>query len=319
MVRRRPVLHRIAALVVAGSGAGLAGCTFEIGDVPGDEERRPESEPEDDVTDDDPKTVRDDDDVKDDSDDDGTEDEPELGIEHIRFVEEEPTGYREYTEVSEYGPDDTIWIYFEPRGFELEERDGERWFDLGVTASVTDPDGEDVRPVRDEVSEAIPDGRDPEDVFLYVDLSIRSPMVGEYTVDLRVRDRVRRGSASESTSFTIADEELELIARFRESIEDLTEVEIERLTMDDETLRLVYQSPSSGGDVYEEVGVVAGAYAGVIESGLSAESLVATGTDADGDSFVFTIETEKATAWNEGEITEDEYVEYVTDAVRYRS
>lgn len=252
-------------------------------------------------------------------------DRPEetLDVEHVRFVEGEPAGYREYVEVSapEYGPDEDIWIYFEPTGVSTETRDGEEWFDLRTSIEVSDPDGEGVGRFGEEIEQAIPDDTDITELYLYVDLDLRyreRPTLGEHTVELTVHDQIQRDQATATTTFRLEDDDWELLGIFEDVVLEETDVETERLSFRDDTVSFSYQSAASHDDEEfdGEIGAIAGAYAGVVDSGLSADSLRGTGTDADDVDFRYRIETEMADRWNEDEIDIDEYLESVFESLR---
>lgn len=243
------------------------------------------------------------------------------GIEHVRFVEEQPTGYREYTDVSDpvYRRDDPIWIYFEPAGIAVEKRDEEQFTDFDATAMITGPDGETAGRINEEFTVPISDDSGPEDLFVYFDLDLRRPQTGEYTVELEIRDNVVRGSASETVSFRIEDPDLDRLEIFRDVLEDETDIDISRLTLIDEgtALRLSYQSayhyenePEGFGG---EVGYVAGAYAGILDETFSPDRLLASGEDQAGTEFRYVVETDLARQYLEDELTSEEFADKVLD------
>lgn len=246
------------------------------------------------------------------------------GIEHVRFVEGKPTGYREYTAVADpvYRRDEPIWIYFEPTGVGVEERDNGRFAEFDATATITDPDGESVGRVSDELTIPIPRDRGPEELFVYFDLDLRRSRPGEHTVELDVRDRVLRGSASETVTFRIEDPKLERVEIFREVLEDETDIDIDRLRLVDDgaMLRLSYQSAYTYEEKPEEfggeVGYIAGAYAGLIDESFSPDRLHASGEDRAGTEFTYVVETDLARQYLDEEITSDEFVDRVFERLR---
>lgn len=248
-----------------------------------------------------------------------------FSIERIRFLEDEPAGYRQYTEQpdAEYRASDTVWVYVEPDSVELEQRDdGDRWYELGVTVRTVGPDGTEDLQVKDTVNNPLAADRDPEKLFLVVSFDLRRGTPGEYTVDIVVHDRVGGERATDSATFTLVNVDQRLLELFERVIEDDPESEmtVERLAVAEGTCRLTYTTESTYGeaDFYAEVGFIAGAYAGLIEEGFSAENLRATGHDADDQEFAFEIDSANARAMNEGEISDDDYREHVLGSLHRR-
>lgn len=247
------------------------------------------------------------------------DDRHDPGIEHVRFVEDPPTGYREYNEVSEpvYRRDDQIWLYIEPVGVAIEDRDGEPHVEFDASATVTGPDGESVGRVSESFTAAIPDEEHREELFVVFDLDLRRPQLGEHTVKLTIRDQVRRGRASETVSFQLDDPELEYVEAFRGAVKAETEITIDRLTLveDGRMLRLTYQSAYTYDDDPEgfggEVGAICGAYAGLIEEGFSTDRLLVSGEDQEETEFSYSVSSDLARQYMNDEITSEEFVERV--------
>lgn len=250
--------------------------------------------------------------------DDGTgpsdeEDDRDLGIDHVRFVDGEPTGYRSYTEIEDrsYGIDvESVWLYFEPTGVSVgngNDEDGPA-YEIRAVVTMTDPDGEQRRSQRDEL-----EGDEMDDPYVAIEYPVRRPTLGEYSLEIELLDQNTGNRATETVTFAIEDEQLELRDEFREHVEAETDVDVDRLVIDDGALRFTYHSSYSAddGDLYEEVGAI------VIERGLAVDSLRATGFDSEDERFTYHVETEKARAWNEGEITDQEYSDHVHDQIRF--
>lgn len=256
------------------------------------------------------------------ADGDGQTGSREFALDHLRFLDSEPTGYREYSELEEatYEPDDRIWLYFEPVGVTFERVDGERWYELDVSVTVTGPDGKTSMPVKQTVRQQLPESRDPEKLYLAVDFAAPGPTTGEYTTEITVRDVLAVEGTSMETTFTVDEPAQRYLSVFREVITAETEIDIERLDLTDGVLRLWYRTPHTYRDEAfgAEVGFVAGAYAGLLEEGLSATRLRVAGTDGDDQEFVYEIDAEIARAWNAGESTRDEYLEHVFDTLERR-
>jgi len=254
-----------------------------------------------------------------------TTEPPAFDLENLVFVESEPTGYREYTAVSDavYGPDDVIWIYFEPTGVGTEQRsDGDEWIELSVRVTTTDPDGNERVAVRKTIERTIPEDRDVDKLYLTASIDLQRPRVGDYDVELDVRDRIGRDGATTTASFTIEDEDLALVETFRSAVEetDAIDVEIDRLRLGESTLRFRYTSSNTyGDDAFDgEVGYIAGVFAAVVDEGLSVDRLRASGQDTDATEFAYRIDAAVAQDYMDGVITESEYVEHVFDSLHVR-
>lgn len=89
-----------------------------------------------------------------------------------------------------------------------------------------------------------------------------------------------------------------------------------------EHVRLLTEQPADYRDYEEEsdneIAVVAGAYAGVIDVGLSAELFRGLVEDGDGTELSYRIETETARQYAEGDLSEAEYLEKVFGTLRPR-
>jgi hypothetical protein len=245
-----------------------------------------------------------------------------FALDHFRFLDSEPSGYREYSALEEatYGPDERIWLYVEPVGVTFERVDGGRWYELDVSVTITGPDGETSLPVKETVRRQLPESRDPETLYLAVDFAAPRPTTGEYTAEISVRDVLAVEGTSMETTFTVEDPAQQYLSAFREVITAETEIVVDRLRLNDAVLRLWYRTPNTYGEAAfdGEVGFVAGAYAGLLEEGLSATRLRVSGTDGDGQEFVYEVDSERARAWNDGESTRDEYLDHVFDTLERR-
>ncbi|WP_254807382.1 hypothetical protein [Natronosalvus amylolyticus] len=245
----------------------------------------------------------------------------DLAVDTFEFAQERPTGYGEYTPVDElvFDPDETIWLYIEPADVALERRGDEDWFELDVIITLYSPDGDDHRPIRSTETGPVPAGQTLEDLYFAIDLSARDPAVGEYTVELEMIDRVARSEATATRTFEIYDRDLELLEIYREFLEE-EGIEIERLTIRNETISLNYHSAYEYDteDFGGEIGTIAGSYAVFVDEGFSAAQLRASGTDTADQEFAFRVESDVAQAWIDDEISRDEYVDHVVESIRRR-
>lgn len=249
-------------------------------------------------------------------------DDTPVGIENLQFVEQPPAGYGQYGPLDEfvYEPDEPIWLYAEPTGLSVGTRNEELYVYFSGSVSITDPDGNDIGGAHEEFDLTLADADDVEEVFVYFELNVRDPIRGEYTADVEIRDLVGRGDVTESISFEIDDDDLHMLDVFEEIVLDETDIDIERLVFRNETLTIEYRSPHSYETEYEEieveVAVISGGYAGLRKAGFSGSMVRGLVKDADGTGLRYRIEDELADRYNEGELTEGEYVTKVLGTLR---
>lgn len=142
-----------------------------------------------------------------DGDDSGDEATPTpLAIENVTFTDGKPGGYREFEEASSrtFDESDTIWIYFEPAGFEREESgSGEVAVDLAMEMAIQDPDGEEIFTDRATLTKTVPEEA-AVDAFFTGSFSPPIPTSsGEYTAVLEVQDNVAGDETETTATFTI--------------------------------------------------------------------------------------------------------------------
>lgn len=245
-----------------------------------------------------------------------------VGIENLRFVDQPPAGYGQYTPRDDvvYGPDEPIWLYAEPTGLSVGTRNGVPYIQFSGSVSITDPDGEDIGGVFEEFDFTLEDEDDVEEAFVYFELNVREPLLGTYNAEVRIQDQLDRSDATESVSFEIDDDDLRMLDVFEEVVLDETDIEIERLVFRNETVTIEYQSPHSYEDENEEIqveiAVISGGFAGLLEAGFSGTMVRGLFEDADGTEWRYRIEDEFAHRYNDGELTEEEYVTEVLGTLR---
>lgn len=183
-LERREVVGLSAAAVVG----VFAGCSGDDGD--GEPEEDDDATPEETETD---------------------ADEP-LGIEHVRLVDGEPDGYREYEEVADgsYAADDVVWIYYEPAGLATEDAgDGEERISVRLVLTVTDPDG-DQSTSEEAIERNIRAGSAEDEQWLFWNYQPPVPAEpGEYTAEITLVDRIADEEVTETVTFTIESSEEE--------------------------------------------------------------------------------------------------------------
>lgn len=243
-------------------------------------------------------------------------------VEHVRFVEDQPTGYRQYEPVPEaiYAPGDPVWIYLEPTGSATESAaDGFR-FELGVIADVTDPDGEETRVVDRTLSDTVADAEDLEELFVFVTLDVADQNPGEYAVDLTVTDELTDRHATRTRTFSMIPDSEDLLVAFERVLHEGTDLTVQSLRTADDILELRYTTPLTFGsdDFYAEVGYIGGVYAGFVDQGLSTARLEAVGTDADDVTFDFEVGTDVVDRWLDGEIDDESFAQVVLDTLDRR-
>jgi hypothetical protein len=245
---------------------------------------------------------------------------PELAIENLTFVESRPPGYREYDPVPDntYQVSDTIWIYFEPTGFETESRPGsEVGFDLVTSLVLTSPSGttvyDDSELIRGTVSE-----QEVDEEFIFWNVAMPSdPEIGEYTAQISLEDQLTDRTTETTATFTVEAPDR---SEYAEQFTSLIESELDAVVLEFReaaSAELVYESQHQMGsdDALTEIGFIAGLFAGAIDDGWSVDGLVATVQDAEGERFRYEIDAETARRHNEGTLDNDEYRQAILDTL----
>lgn len=248
-----------------------------------------------------------------------------LAIEHVRFVTDRPRGYRQYTRTEDttFGADETIWLYFEPTGV-ASERAGESTvrFSVVTTLTILGPDGGEVDTLSEEVTRTIDAKRDLSELFLFWQFDLPSGVpAGEYTARITVTDTLTDRSSTRTTLFTITETvtatESEYRTQFRRAIVSELDVDIQSLTVAGGTVDLVYETPASINSTAasQQIGYVAGAYAGVVDAGWETDRLRVTFVTAEGGRYRFRVEASVARDWIDGRISRDEFVDAVFETL----
>lgn len=147
-------------------------------------------------------------------DDSGIEDtvayDSSLAITNIEFPDGRPSGYRQFEVVNRqtFEQSDTVWLYFEPLGFEREPiGDGTVEIDLGMSVSITGPDGEEVTTATDTLARTAPEDENI-DAYFVEDFRLPLPAPnGEYTATLTVTDRLADVETEQITTFAVQEGE----------------------------------------------------------------------------------------------------------------
>lgn len=132
----------------------------------------------------------------------------EFGIGTFVFTKDEARGYQEYTEKpnAEYGPNDTVWYYYEIDGFAYEETSNALTHDLQIIETVTGPEGD----IWSQVEIPLKDMFEPDtdlDTYHVADHLAPSEewMAGEYTIRLEVTDGLAGEDVTELFRFTVGE------------------------------------------------------------------------------------------------------------------
>jgi hypothetical protein len=243
-----------------------------------------------------------------------------LSIENAKFITDRPEGFRQYTEVSDtrYATDETIWVYFEPKGVGTESAgEGQVRFSLTTSLTIVDPDGNEIYSQSKDVGRTVAEDRDLSELFLFWEFDLPdSAPDGRYTARVGFTDTIRGGSTEQRLRFTVT-QGLEFQEAFRSAITSKLDVEIERLAVNDGTVNLVYETPHAGdsSDSDAQVGYIAGAYAGLVDSGWENDELRVHFTDANGDEYRWLVEATTAQQFMDEEISRDEYVQAIFETL----
>lgn len=245
----------------------------------------------------------------------GDEPDEELGIDHVRLVDGQPAGYRQYTEQSQgiYGTADVVWIYYEPENLTAEDVDGGGVeIDITIELTVTDPDGE--TETFDDVIRQTVDEEELDELFLTWNFRPEEPVsTGEYTAVFSLTDEHTGQEASAETEFGIEEQEpdAEFIDVFAASLRDEEiDIEIDGLAERDGIVELVYDSaePIGSDESDFEISFVAGAFAANVGDGWGVTGLRATVLDSQGDPYRYTVDAGLAADWIDDQITDEEFI-----------
>lgn len=244
------------------------------------------------------------------------EPEEELGIDHVRLVDGQPAGYRQYAEQPEatYDTADLVWIYYEPENLSAEDAgSGEVEIDITIELTVTGPDG-DTEHFDDVINQTI-DEEDFDELFLTWNFRPEEPVAtGEYTAEFSVTDEHTGQQADAETSFHIEDQEpdAEYIDIFAATLETSNEIQIsiEELAEQAGVVELVYDSNEPIGSEQSDfqIGFISGAFADMVSDSWDVEELVGTVIDSQGDRYRYHVPSELGRDWMASEITDEEFV-----------
>lgn len=131
-----------------------------------------------------------------------------FSIPEIVFTDGEATDYQDYTEQpnAEYGPNDTVWYYYEIPGVHYEETDDKLVLDLSIFETLTGPEGD----VWSEADIPLTNEFDPDiDLSTYHVVDHLAPaeewLTGEYTLALEVTDGYTGETIEKEGTFTVVE------------------------------------------------------------------------------------------------------------------
>lgn len=240
----------------------------------------------------------------------------ELAIENTTFLAGRPRGYQDFDTVPDdtYDVTDPIRVYFEPTGFgTTETEDGELRLDMITSLRITDSQGAVVYD-NDDVLRTTLSEEQIEEYFAFWGANLPTDVdPGEYTAEITLEDQI-----SEQTVETTATFRLESADRSQYGQQFLNAINSElNVTVtgfeDGRTANLTYDTPASRGSstAEEQIGYIAGAFAGLVGQGWSVDRLVATLTDSNGERYRFNADAETAQAYVDGELTDEQYASEV--------
>jgi hypothetical protein len=311
-LKRRHVLYTTGMLA---AGTALAGCSEDDSDgekTPDDSLDNESGQGDGDDTSDDDGSDSDGDGTDGDDGDDGTA--QDLAIKHIRFVEDRPLAYRDYTEVPDatYERGEIVWIYFEGSNVTTEDAgDGQVQLDVTLEMDVTNPNGK-MHSFTEEVDQPIAESM-VEEQFYFWNFNPEAPAsTGDYTVELRLTDDVTGDTADAEVTFTVEGSETNPYQdAYRNALTSGIDIDISELRVENRTVYLSFTSPfeRGTGDNNYQMGYVAGRYADQIDNGWDVDQLEATMTESLGDRYRFTVTTDLAERWKNEEISTGEFTD----------
>lgn len=254
----------------------------------------------------------------DDGDDETPTPEP-FAIDHVRVVDEQPDGYRDYVEVADgvFGLDDVVWFYLEPIGIETESANaGEVNIDLDATIEVYDPSDERLMDDTTRIDRTIAEASLDE---LYLYFFFGPPLnadPGSYRAELQVTDSLSGESESTSVTFELSLDETDVDAHFTSYLSENLDIEVTTITSADRTVILHYDSSHQHHDDGGfDIGFIAGAFSRYIVHGWDVDILEVEVTYGDGSTYGFWIEATDAMAFAEGTLSEEAYIDSVFETV----
>lgn len=244
----------------------------------------------------------------------------QLAIENVTFLDGQPRGYRDFDTApgQTYAVTDPIRIYFEPTGFGTKETDsGELDLDMITSLQITDSQGTEVYNNSDVLRQTLPEDQvDEYFAFWGATLPIETEP-GEYTAEITLEDQITGQTTETTATFTLEPSEYSSYAQqFLDAIRSELEITVTGFAERD-VADLRYTSPFeiSTDDARNQIGYIAGAYAGVIDQGWSTERLIGTVTDANDDRYRFEADSESAQAFINDQITAEEFAAEVLDSL----
>lgn len=240
----------------------------------------------------------------------------ELAIENVTFIADQPRGYRDFDTVSDdtYDVTDPIRVYFEPTGFgTTDAAEGELRLDMITSLRITDSQGTVVYENDDVLRMTLSEDQ-IEEYFAFWGANLPADVdPGEYTAEITLEDQISEQTAETTAPFRLESADRSQYGRqFLNAINSELNVTVTGFE-EGRTANLTYDTPASSDSstAEEQIGDIAGAFAGLVGQGWSVDRLVATLTDSDDERSRFNTDAETAQAYIDGELTDEQYVSEV--------
>ncbi|WP_336327385.1 hypothetical protein [Halovenus sp. HT40] len=244
----------------------------------------------------------------------------ELAIENVTFLDGQPRGYRDFDTVpgQTYAVTDPIHIYFEPTGFGTEEADsGDLGLDMITSLVITDSRGTEVYNNSDILRQSLTEDQVDEYFAFWGATLPPGTEPGEYNARITLEDQISGQTTETTATFTLEEAEYSSYAQqFLDTIRSELEITVTGFAERDVVnLRYTSSFEISTENARNQIGYIAGVYAGVIDQGWSTERLIGTVTDANDDRYRFEADSESAQAFMNDQITADEFAAEVLNSL----
>lgn len=148
-----------------------------------------------------------------------------FGVSNLAFTAERADGYDSYTPQPDasYGRGDSIWLYFEVDGLTASQSGDGYTPEFTQALTVTGPDGEQVLTEEFDYEPQISSESQLDAIYVTNDITLpEGAAAGDYRVEFDLTDELAGASVSESASFTLDAEPLELRGEGEFGVSNLT-------------------------------------------------------------------------------------------------
>lgn len=251
-------------------------------------------------------------------------DDGPFAVRNVQFSAARPTEYRDVEAVpdAEFAAGAAMYVYTEPENVARRTiGDGEVEYSVTLTSTVSKPGGEALGTAENVVDGTVERGADFSTFYVWQRIELPSDAERtDYDLEVVVTDDVADETATTTLDFAIVDQasSADYLAAFESAMTDGgLNGEFVDAAVDDGVVSVELDSGASArsDDWNYDVGYTAGAYAAIINQGWSSTRLDGRIHDVDDATHRFTVDRETCVAWNEGRLSDDEFVSRVMDSI----